>query len=135
MLRLEPRLSAPGAAEWLARLAGGVVLALLAGVIVLALAGHDPLTAYGALLRGAFGSTRALAATINKAVPIGLCALGIALAHRAGLWNIGAEGQLYFGACRRPRPPASRCLWSSARACWRAAPGRRWRRCPAPISA
>ena len=98
MLRLEPRLSAPGTAEWLARLAGGVALALLAGVVVLALAGHDPLTAYGALLRGAFGSTRALAATINKAVPIGLCALGIALAYRAGLWNIGAEGQLYFGA-------------------------------------
>jgi general nucleoside transport system permease protein len=98
MLRLEPRLSAPGTAEWLARLAGGVVLALVAGVIVLALVGHDPLTAYGALLRGAFGSTRAWAATINKAVPIGLCALGIALAHRAGLWNIGAEGQLYFGA-------------------------------------
>jgi simple sugar transport system permease protein len=97
-LRLEPRLDAPGTAEWLARLAGGVVLALLIGILVLALAGHDPLTAYGALLRGGFGSTRALAATINKAVPIGLCAIGIALAYRAGLWNIGAEGQLYFGA-------------------------------------
>lgn len=96
--RLEPRLSPPGTAEWLARLAGGLVLALLIGVVVLALAGHDPLTAYGALLRGALGSTRALAATINKAVPIGLSAMGIALAYRAGLWNIGAEGQLYFGA-------------------------------------
>jgi ABC-type uncharacterized transport system permease subunit len=97
-LRLEPRLAPLPAAEWVIRLALGLALALLMGAILLLLAGHDPLTAGRALVRGAFGSTRALSATLNKAVPIGLCAMGIALAHRAGLWNIGAEGQLYFGA-------------------------------------
>ena len=98
LLRLEPRLSDPSPAEWAARTALGLTLALLLAALVIALAGYDPQTALSALWRGAFGSLRALAATINKAVPIGLCAMGIALAYRARLWNIGAEGQLYFGA-------------------------------------
>jgi ABC-type uncharacterized transport system permease subunit len=97
-IRLEPRLSDPSAAEWTARTALGLLLALLLATLVIALAGYDAASAMSALWRGAFGSIRALSATINKAVPIGLCALGIALANRARLWNIGAEGQLYFGA-------------------------------------
>jgi ABC-type uncharacterized transport system permease subunit len=97
-VRLEPRLSEPSAAEWFSRTAVGLILALLLAALVIALAGYDAPSALAALYRGAFGSLRALAATINKAVPIGLCALGIALAYRARLWNIGAEGQLYFGA-------------------------------------
>jgi simple sugar transport system permease protein len=98
LLRLEPRLSDPSAAEWAARTAAGLILALLLAALVIALAGYDAQSALSALWRGAFGSLRAAAATINKAVPIGLCAIGIALAYRARLWNIGAEGQLYFGA-------------------------------------
>jgi simple sugar transport system permease protein len=98
LLRLEPRLSDPSAAEWAARTALGLILALLLAALVITLAGYDALTALSALWRGAFGSLRAVAATVNKAVPIGLCAIGIALAYRARLWNIGAEGQLYFGA-------------------------------------
>ncbi len=97
-IRLEPRLVEPSLTEAAVRLGVGLALALLLGVIVIAAAGYDPLTAYAALARGALGSTRAMSATVNKAVPIGLCAMGIALAYRAGLWNIGAEGQLYFGA-------------------------------------
>jgi general nucleoside transport system permease protein len=98
LLRLEPRLSDPSAAEWAARTALGLILALLLAALVIALAGYDALSALTALWRGAFGSLRAVAATVNKAVPIGLCAMGIALAYRARLWNIGAEGQLYLGA-------------------------------------
>lgn len=97
-LRLEPRLAAPGRLEAALRLLVGLALALLLGMALLTATGHDPFTAYGALLRGALGSARAVSATLNKAVPIGLCAIGIAAAYRAGLWNIGAEGQLYFGA-------------------------------------
>ena len=46
----------------------------------------------------AVGSTFAIGTTVTKAVPRLLPALGIALALRAGLWNIGAEGQIYVGA-------------------------------------
>jgi general nucleoside transport system permease protein len=97
-LRLQPVAVPPSRLDLVVRIAGAVGLALAFGAVVLWAAGESVSTAYGALFRGGFGSTRALAATVNKAVPIGLCALGIVLAYRAGLWNIGAEGQLYLGA-------------------------------------
>lgn len=97
-VRLEQRLDEPTAREVALRLTIGAAAAVLAGALLVAVSGHDPLRAYAALVRGAFGSLNALSGTINKSVPIGLCALGIALAYRAKLWNIGAEGQLYFGA-------------------------------------
>lgn len=85
-------------AEWALRILLGFVAAIVLGTLFLVATGHDPLAAFSALYRGAFGSNRAVYATLNKSVPIGLCAIGIALAYRARLWNIGAEGQLYFGA-------------------------------------
>lgn len=97
-LRLDQRLDEPGSGEKLLRLVIGGIIATALGALLVSLSGHDPLLAYAALYRGAFGSLNAVSGTINKAVPIGLCALGIAFAYKAKLWNIGAEGQLYFGA-------------------------------------
>lgn len=97
-LRLEPRLVSAGQTEIALRFVLSVALAAFLGALVIFIGGYDVGVAYGAIARGAFGSWGAAAATLNKAVPIGLAALGIALAHRAGLWNIGAEGQIYFGA-------------------------------------
>ncbi len=78
------------------------VLATLAalgvGAIMLQLMGANPITAYRALLNGAFGSTNALADTIVRATPLLLVALGICIAFRAGVINIGGEGQLVAGA-------------------------------------
>lgn len=72
-------------------------LALLAGA--LHLAGYDAGRALAALWRGSFGSTNAfLSATLVRATPLLLAGLGVALAFRAGIWNIGAEGQLLAGA-------------------------------------
>jgi simple sugar transport system permease protein len=96
--RIELRLDEPRPVEWALRLVAGTASAIALGALVITIAGHDPVVAFAALWRGGFGSVRALAGTLNKSVPIGLCALGIALAYRARLWNIGAEGQLYFGA-------------------------------------
>lgn len=72
-------------------------LALLAGV--LHVAGYDAGRALIALWRGSLGSTNAfLSATLVRATPLMLAGLGVALAFRAGIWNIGAEGQLLAGA-------------------------------------
>ncbi|HJU67031.1 MAG TPA: ABC transporter permease [Gemmatimonadaceae bacterium] len=74
-----------------------VSLACLAGT--LHLAGYDAGRALAALWRGSFGSTNAfLSATLVRATPLVLAGLGVALAFRGGLWNIGAEGQLLAGA-------------------------------------
>lgn len=72
--------------------------ALGVGAIMLQLLGANPVDAYGALLNGAFGSQNALADTIVWATPLLLVALGICIAFRGGVINIGGEGQLVAGA-------------------------------------
>lgn len=71
---------------------------VLGGVIMLA-TGHDPLQAYAAMLSGALGGRNAanLAASLNRAIPIVGMGLAAAIAFRAGLFNIGGEGQLILG--------------------------------------
>lgn len=74
------------------------LLALLIGTIMIAILGINPLVAYRALLNGAFGSINALADTVVKATPLLFVGLGICIAFRAGVLNIGGEGQLVAGA-------------------------------------
>lgn len=74
-----------------------VAVALLAGGVVIALAGQNPALAYQALFDGAFGDRRAIAETLVMAAPLILGGLGFAVAARAGLFNIGLEGQMVFG--------------------------------------
>jgi simple sugar transport system permease protein len=61
-------------------------------------AGAGVAQTYGLLLRGGFGSVFALSETFTRAIPLMLTGLAAAVAFRARLFNIGAEGQLYVGA-------------------------------------
>ena len=77
------------------------VLATLAalgvGAIMLLILRVSPAEAYGALWEGAFGSTNAMAETLVKATPLLLVGLGICIAFRANVINIGGEGQMIIG--------------------------------------
>lgn len=73
-------------------------LALLIGAGVMLITGHNPFQAYGALFKGAFGTKVNLANTLANAVPLILSGLGIAITFKAGLFNIGAEGQYWIGS-------------------------------------
>lgn len=75
-----------------------LVLALVFGGAVLLLAGENPLLVYGAMLAGSVGDVNGLAETLVKTTPLLLAGLGVSVAFRMQLWNIGAEGQLYWGA-------------------------------------
>jgi general nucleoside transport system permease protein len=75
-----------------------VLLAGLIGAIILIISGASPLDAYRALYDGAFGSERAFGRTLARATPLVLNGLAVAFAFKAGLFNIGAQGQLLFGA-------------------------------------
>ena len=72
--------------------------ALAVSGVLITLVGADPVEAYGAMLRGAAGSVGSLATTAVRTTPLLLTGLAVALSFRAGVFNVGAEGQLYAGA-------------------------------------
>ncbi len=72
--------------------------ALLVGAFMLLALGANPLVAYGALLQGAFGSVNAIADTLVRATPLLFVGVGICIAFRGGVTNIGGEGQFVVGA-------------------------------------
>lgn len=74
-----------------------LLLALLAAAPFVLLAGSDLPTAVEALWAGSWGSGRAISETLVQAIPLVITALAVALAFQAGLFNIGAEGQLVMG--------------------------------------
>jgi ABC-type uncharacterized transport system permease subunit len=75
-----------------------VVIALVVGAVLVLLQGTNPIEAYRALLAGALGNRVAVGRTLEKATPLVLTGLAVLVALRAGLFNIGAQGQLLFGA-------------------------------------
>ena len=75
-----------------------LVMALVVGALVIWAFGSNPIEAYGALWRGAFGTGIAFTVTLGKAVPVMLTGLAVAIAFRCSVFNIGAEGQLLIGA-------------------------------------
>lgn len=77
---------------------GAVAAAFALGAIMLLALGANPITGYGALLDGAFGGWDELADTSIKAMPLLLVGVGICIAFRAGVINIGGEGQIILGA-------------------------------------
>ena len=76
---------------------GAVLAAFTIGAIMLLALGANPLKGYAALLDGAFGSWDALADTALKSMPLLLVGVGICIAFRAGVINIGGEGQIIVG--------------------------------------
>lgn len=93
-----------------------LILALIVGAVIIMVTdvdawrrmGEAPLAAIGdmfsgvgkaykAMLQGAFGSVRAISETLFTATPLILAGLAVAIGFRAGLFNIGARGQMFFG--------------------------------------
>ncbi len=77
-----------------------VFTALVLGVLIIMATGipfSEAMRAYGALLEGSVGSVRAISETLTAATPLILSGLSVALAFRAGLFNIGGEGQILIG--------------------------------------
>ena len=74
------------------------VIGIAIGAVIMLVYGYDPVAAYISLFRGSFGSIYSWAESLANATPLILTALTFAVAMRGGLFNIGAEGQLYIGA-------------------------------------
>ncbi len=75
-----------------------IAVAFAASALVLLLTGHDPVASFRRLVDTAFLADGALSATATSATPLCFTGLAAAAAFRMQLFNIGGEGQLYFGA-------------------------------------
>ena len=75
-----------------------IFTALVVASIAILISGSNPIQAYLALAEGAFGSVDSLVVTIIKSTPLLIAGLGVAVAFRGGLFNIGVEGQLFVGS-------------------------------------
>ncbi len=96
-MRLEP-VANPSLARTLAPPALAIVVTVVIASLLAMVAGANPFSVLGLILKGAFGSKFALLETLNRATPLIFTGLSVAVAFRARLWNIGAEAQLYAGA-------------------------------------
>ena len=105
----EERRGPEGRGSVLQRMVGGAAGALLfpliaivlsfgIGAVIVLVTGNNPVAAYVALFNGALGDPTALGRTLLNATPLVFTGLAVAVAFRAGLFNIGGEGQLYIGA-------------------------------------
>ena len=77
---------------------GGVLVALLIGAVMLVALKANPIVAYTAMISGAAGSLSDVTQSLVKATPLLLVGLGICIAFRANVINIGGEGQITLGA-------------------------------------
>lgn len=82
----------------LADIAASLALALAAGAAVMAVSGYDPIASYYAMFVLPLRSLPSILEALYYATPVVLTALTFAVGLRAGLFNIGAEGQTYLGA-------------------------------------
>lgn len=84
--------------QWVLLPVMAVVIGLAGGALLILVSGDNPVTAYGGMLQGSFGSSDAIGRTLEKATPLILAGLAVAFAFKAGLFNIGGQGQLLVGA-------------------------------------
>lgn len=73
-----------------------VALLLVSGVVLAV--GQPPLTVFATVWEGAFSSARTVSGVLNFWTPLALACIGLVVTFRAGLWNIGIEGQITMGA-------------------------------------
>lgn len=76
----------------------GAIVGLLIGALLIWITGSNPIDAYWIMFKGAFGGGRQITETLLKTTPILLIGLGMTVAFRARVWNIGGEGQYFMGA-------------------------------------
>lgn len=75
-----------------------IVAAFLVGAIFLWILGKDPLLAYWLLFSRGLGSSFGVTETLIKMAPLLMVGAGLLIAIKAGVWNIGIDGQFLFGA-------------------------------------
>lgn len=97
MIRLERRPETSRTMLWLTPVLA-LILTILVGMVLFAMLGKDPLQTVAVIFVSPFSDLYNLSELLVKATPLILIAIGLSLGFRAGIWNIGAEGQFTIGA-------------------------------------
>ncbi len=97
MLKIVKKAEKSAAYNYLLSL-GAVLCALLAAALVMAALGYNPAEIYAKIIEGSTGTAYRLKETVNKAIPLCMLSLGVAVAFKMKFWNIGGEGQFFLGA-------------------------------------
>ncbi len=96
-MKIVKRADMPGHSAMFLRI-GFILLALLCASLFLMVMHLNPLSVYGAMIKGSLGSLYRLKETVKFAVPLIILSIGIMIAFKMKFWNIGAEGQMFMGA-------------------------------------
>ena len=97
MIRFVAREKVPRWLDFVVPLASVLLAVIVAGIVLLA-TGHNPLTTYQHIVRASLTQPGAFSQTLVSMTPLMFTGLAAAVAFRMRLWNIGGEGQLYWGA-------------------------------------
>ncbi|MCD7874124.1 MAG: hypothetical protein LUH17_03960 [Acidaminococcaceae bacterium] len=113
-LVMEKRLAPSSLMRLLVPVAAALAALVFCGIFF-AVTGRDPFEVYYVMFSGALGSEYGISETIVKMIPLAMCGLGIAVAFRMQIWNIGAEGQFIWAPVRPAgcRSPFLSCLLMS----------------------
>lgn len=79
------------------RAVAGLLLIIIVGGLLMVISGISPFEGFDGLWKGSFGSILGLGSAILRSTPVIFTGLGVAVAYRAGVFNVGAEGQLFVG--------------------------------------
>ena len=75
-----------------------IAVSLLIAALLVGAVGRDPIEVVETLWQGAFSDSRKVGGVMNFWIPLTLVSIGLVVTFRAGLWNIGVEGQMMMGA-------------------------------------
>ena len=95
--RVANRLVRAGGLERVAIGVASGTTALLIGLVIVAATGHSPVLFLREMFSGIFGSERGIALSLRESTVFILCGVSVAVAFRAGIFNIGVHGQFVFG--------------------------------------
>lgn len=74
-----------------------LVLGILAGSVLILITGYNPIQVFTAMVNGAFGTNAGQSYLLTYMATLILSAIAFLLPGKAGIWNVGAQGQIYFG--------------------------------------
>ena len=109
----------------------GLAISIVLSGFILILSGNSPLRVFGTIFKGAFGSVYGITSILRWMTPLLFLGVSASFSLRAGLWNIGMEGQMYLGAIFSAWvgfsfPGAPGPSSSSSPSCWRPSLGAAW---------